>query len=41
MIDFIVDIRGHADQFEAFLQKLGYIKKNVVWTSSTKSNIYR
>lgn len=40
MIDFIGDIHGHADELEALLRKLGYSKKNDVYTHPNRKVLF-
>jgi len=40
MIDFIGDIHGHADELEALLKKMGYTKKNKVYSHPERKVLF-
>ncbi|MEX2411746.1 MAG: metallophosphoesterase [Candidatus Paceibacterota bacterium] len=40
MIDFIGDIHGHADRLEALLEKLGYSKRNGVYSHPERKALF-
>lgn len=40
MIDFIGDIHGHADKLEALLLKLGYVKRNEVYSHPNRRVLF-
>ena len=40
MIDFIGDIHGHADELEALLKKMGYTKKNKIYSHPERKVLF-